>query len=76
MSFDEIEAEALRLPEPDRARLFSSLLQSFGESPQDVEVAQVWAEEAVRRDQAMEREGEESGISADEVFKELRALLR
>ena len=75
MSFEEIEAEALRLPEPDRARLFSSLLQSFDEPPQDVEVAQVWAEEAVKRDQAMEREGE-SGIPADEVLKELLALLR
>lgn len=54
---DEIEAEALHLPENDRARVFESLLLSFQVSEDD-ETARAWAEEAQRRDQAMEN-GEE-----------------
>lgn len=77
--FDEVvlarEAEALKLPEEDRARLFSSLLLSFEESSQDAEIAQAWAEEAARRDQTMES-GEEPGIPAEEVFRRLRSLPR
>lgn len=71
----EIEAEVLRLPEEDRARLVERLLLSFEETAQEEEVARVWAEEAARRDQAMES-GEEPGIPADEVFKRLRSSLR
>lgn len=71
----EIETEVLRLPEEDRARLVERLLLSFEETAQEEEVARVWAEEAARRDQAMES-GEEPGIPADEVFKRLRSSLR
>jgi putative addiction module component (TIGR02574 family) len=71
----EIETEVLRLPEEDRARLVESLLLSFEETAQEEEVARVWAEEAARRDQAMES-GEEPGIPADEVFRRLRSSLR
>jgi putative addiction module component (TIGR02574 family) len=73
-TLDEIEAEALRLPEEDRARLFESLLLSFDET-QEEENARVWAEEAARRDQAMDS-GEEPGIPADEVFRRLRSSRR
>jgi putative addiction module component (TIGR02574 family) len=65
----------LRLPEEARARLVESLLFSFEETAQENEIAQVWAEEAARRDQAMES-GEEPGIPAEEVFKRLRSSLR
>jgi putative addiction module component (TIGR02574 family) len=75
LTLNEIEAEAMKLSEEDRARLFSSLLLSFEESPPDAEIAQAWAEEALRRDQAMES-GEEPGIPADEVFRRLRARTR
>lgn len=71
-TLDEIETEALRLPEEDRARLFESLLLSFDEITHEEENARVWAEEAARRDQAMES-GEEPGIPAEEVFKRLRS---
>jgi putative addiction module component (TIGR02574 family) len=74
-TLDEIETEVLRLPEEARARLVESLLFSFEETAQDNEIAQVWAEEAARRDQAMES-GEELGIPAEEVFKRLRSSLR
>jgi putative addiction module component (TIGR02574 family) len=75
LRLDQIEAEALNLPEKDRAHLFSRLLLSFEPDRQEGEVAGVWAEEAERRDQAMES-GEESGIPAEEVFTKLRAALR
>jgi len=71
LPFDKIESEALNLPEEDRARLFSSLLLSFEESSREAEIAQAWAEEAARRDDAMES-GEEPGIPAEEVFRKLR----
>jgi putative addiction module component (TIGR02574 family) len=72
---DEIEAEALSLPEEDRARLFERLLFSFEETSPNDEIAQAWAEEAARRDQAMES-GELPGIPAEEVFRRLRSSLR
>jgi putative addiction module component (TIGR02574 family) len=75
LKLDEIEAEALRLPEQDRAQLFSRLLLSFETVSRDEDAASVWAEEAERRDRAMES-GEEPGIPAEEVFKKLRASLR
>ena len=74
-TLDDIEAEALRLPEEDRARLFERLLLSFEDIPQDEGIAQAWAEEAARRDRAMES-GEEAGIPAEEVFKRLRSTLQ
>ncbi len=71
---EEIEAEALNLPEGDRARLFERLLLSF-KDPEDTEVARAWTEEAARRDHAMEI-GEEPGVPAEEVFKRLRLSLQ
>jgi putative addiction module component (TIGR02574 family) len=75
LTLDEIKTEALRLPENDRAQLFSTLLLSFGETPEEEEHTRAWAEEALRRDQAMDS-GEEPGIPAEEVFRELRSTLR
>jgi hypothetical protein len=71
---DEIEAEALNLSEDDLAHVFESLLLSF-QGPEDDEIALAWAEEAERRDQAMES-GEEPGIPAEEVFRKAQSLLR
>lgn len=77
MTLDQIESEMLNLPEDDRARLFGSLLRSFEERApgQDDRIVQIWAEEAERRDQAMDS-GEEPGIPAEEVFQRLRSTLR
>jgi putative addiction module component (TIGR02574 family) len=77
LSLDQIETEILSLPEDDRARLFGSLLRSFQEQAPDHEdrIAQIWAEEAERRDQAMDS-GEEPGIPSEEVFQRLRSTLR
>jgi putative addiction module component (TIGR02574 family) len=47
MSTEELLAEALRLPRPERARVAEELLSSLEES--DEEVATAWAEELGRR---------------------------
>ena len=47
MSTEELLAEALRLPRPERARVAEELLSSLEES--DEEVAAAWAEELERR---------------------------
>jgi hypothetical protein len=69
---EQIETEILSLPEDDRAKLFGRLLRSFQEaaSESDARIARIWAEEAERRDQAMES-GEDPGVPAEEVFRRL-----
>jgi hypothetical protein len=51
MSIDEIEAEALKLSAPARARLAERLLESLEDLSPD-ENEHLWAEEAERRDAA------------------------
>ena len=76
MTLDQIKAEALKLPDESRIKLFESLLRSF-EEKQDLDegVARVWAEEAERRAQAM-ADGSEPDIPAEEVFARVRSSLR
>jgi putative addiction module component (TIGR02574 family) len=47
MSTEELLAEALRLPRPERARIAEELLSSLEES--DEQVAGAWADELQRR---------------------------
>jgi len=76
LTLEQLEAEALRLPEESRAHLFERLLRSFTEAPDvDAEIARTWGEEAARRDQAMDA-GIEKGIPAEEVFARLRSSRR
>jgi hypothetical protein len=73
MSIEELEAEALKLEPKARARLAGRLLDSLDElSPE--ENARVWAGEAERRAQALER-GTLASRPADEVFRDARARL-
>jgi hypothetical protein len=51
MSIDEFEAEALKLAPGARARLAEKLRESL-ETLSEEESAQLWAEEAQRRDEA------------------------
>lgn len=73
-SAETIESEALLLPREDRSRLAVHLLQSIEERPTDdpKRVEAAWLKEADRRYQSYLR-GEESAISAEDVFSELRA---
>ena len=74
LPIEQIEAEALKLPEEDRARLAETLLQSLAASLES-QTEQTWAEEAERRHQTMLRDGDE-GIPAEDVFHELDDSLR
>jgi putative addiction module component (TIGR02574 family) len=74
MSTEELEAEALKLAPQDRARLAEKLLQSL-ESLSDEENAKLWAEEAERRDQALDADPSVGRVSAD-VFRDARARLK
>ena len=76
LTLDQLEAEALKLPEESRIQLFERLLRNFTEaSDLDEGAARAWAEEAERRAQAME-DGSEPEIPAEEVFARVRSSLR
>jgi len=66
----DIEAAALKLDLPSRARLAAKLLASV-DTPSESEVDRLWIEEAQRRDDEMDARVE-SGRCADDVLKEAR----
>jgi putative addiction module component (TIGR02574 family) len=73
MTVEQIEAEALKLPEQARAELLGRLMRSLMDMPaMDQDATEAWAQEAVRRDEEMES-GSVVGIPAEEVFAELRS---
>jgi hypothetical protein len=69
-----LEAEALKLPEKDRADLARVLLLSLEES-EDQDTALAWVEEAERRYREL-KAGAVQAIQSDEVLDEARARLR
>ena len=72
MSTEELETEALKLSPQERARLAERLLRSL-ENLTDEENAQLWAEEAQRRDAAWENS---TARPAADVVREARAKLK
>ena len=73
MSIDELEAEALKLEPHARARLAGRLLESLKQlSPE--ENARVWAGEAARRAEALEK-GTLTARPAADVFRDARSRL-
>jgi len=73
MVVEQIEAEAMKLPEQARAELLGRLMRSLADaSAMDQDVAEAWAHEAVRRDEEMES-GFVAGLLEIEVFEELRS---
>ncbi|HEU4560117.1 MAG TPA: addiction module protein [Longimicrobium sp.] len=68
----DVEAEALKLPSHERARLAEVLIASLDEED---EIAEAWADEAERRYEEL-RSGKVQGIPADEVFAKIRARRR
>jgi hypothetical protein len=73
-TLEEIEAEALRLPQQARAKLAKSLLLSLSESEEE-DSEEFWAEEAEHRYREIER-GEVTPIPSEEVLREARSRLR
>lgn len=74
MSVQELEAEALKLPTGERARLAHRLIISLDEDADEdpAEVERAWGEE-IRRRLAEVDAGTAELIPAEEVFAELRA---
>lgn len=66
--------EALKLDVRERASMAGRLLESLDDLSSE-EVEHLWADEAQRRDAAMQ-DGQLPSISAQQVFAELRAGLR
>ena len=74
-SLADIEDDALRLSEEDRARLAVRLLASLEEeagSPEEIQ--KLWVVEAERRFEEL-RNGVVQGVPAREVFAQLRAKM-
>ncbi len=74
MDLKTVEHEALRLSPEDRAKLAQKLLLSL-DTLSEEEVEQAWLIEADRRARELDR-GEVQPISADEVRRKARGLLR
>lgn len=72
MSVQELEAEVLRLPSHERARLAEVLIASLDEED---EISRAWADEAERRYEEL-RSGAVKSIPAEEVFARVRSRLR
>ena len=73
MTVEQIEAEVLKLPEQAQMELLGRLMRSLADTAAIApDVAEAWAQEAIRRDEEMES-GSVTGIPAEEVFAELRS---
>lgn len=73
---EELENQALQLSPPDRSELIHRLVDSLeGESKESPEaITKAWDEEIARRVADMEA-GRTQWIPAEEVFKEIDALI-
>ena len=69
VTIDELEKAALKLDSKSRARLAERLLASL-QNLSDAENAQLWAEEAKRRDQELDVDGT-TGRPAVNVLREI-----
>ncbi|HEU4404587.1 MAG TPA: addiction module protein [Polyangiaceae bacterium] len=74
MKLPDLEAEALKLPVGERARLAQTLLESL-DALSDEEHRQLWAEEAARRDAELDADPSR-GRPAEAVVRDARARLR
>ena len=70
----EFEAQALKLPRRERARLAQRLISSL-EHEEDTEVESLWLAEAERR-LAELKSGKVSAIPAERVIQRARSALR
>ncbi len=70
MSVEELRAEALKLTPESRAYLARELLASL-DTMSDIEVEQLWFDEAIRRDDELD-DGTAKAYSAEEVLARAR----
>jgi hypothetical protein len=74
MNPEELKIEALRLSPEARAKLAHALLESL-EDLSEVEIEDLWIQEAVRRDKEFDTGGIPLRL-AEDVLKEARAKLQ
>lgn len=74
MNLKQIEAEALHLPEDERAELAQKLLISL-DTPSEQEITADWLLEAQRRARELDA-GTVQAIPAEEVRRKAQALLQ
>jgi putative addiction module component (TIGR02574 family) len=74
MNILDLEAEALKLPVVERARLAEALLKSL-DSLSEEEHRRVWTDEAARRDAELDADPTKGRPAAD-VFRDAQARLR
>jgi putative addiction module component (TIGR02574 family) len=74
VNLPDLEAEALRLPVIERARLAERLLESL-DALSEEEHQRLWTEEAVRRDAELDADPSR-GRAAEDVFRDAQARLR
>jgi hypothetical protein len=75
MTTNEVEAAALAMDADARAKLAEMLLRSLdggSEEESEEEIARLWAEEALKRDEELDS-GEATARDAEDVFRDLRA---
>ena len=70
MTINEVEAAALSLDLSGRAALAEKLLRSLEDLSQE-EIEQLWADEALRRDQELDA-GKAKARDCEEVLRELQ----
>jgi putative addiction module component (TIGR02574 family) len=73
VTFLDLEAEALKLPAAERARLAEILLASL-DALSDEEHRRLWNEEATRRDAELDADPSRAR-PAEDVFRDARARL-
>ena len=73
MNLHDLEAEALKLPVVERARLAETLLKSLDALSED-EHRRIWTEAATRRDAKLDADPSR-GRTAEEIFRDARARL-
>lgn len=74
MNLQRIENEALHLPKEERAKLIQRLVLSM-ESHSEEELRSDWLCEAQRRSEELDN-GSVQAVSADDVMKKARALIK
>lgn len=72
--FEEIVANAMKLPQRDRVRLAQQLISSLDEEI-ETDVEELWLAEAERRLDEL-RSGKTQGVPAEEAFAKARNALR
>jgi hypothetical protein len=76
MTLEQLEAEVLALPKNSQVILLARLLERLGQDNEIVqEITDSWAEEAQKRDEAMNTNNL-IGIPAEDVFQLVRASLQ